>query len=51
MRMRRLLLTTLTLVLLAGCQNSGTRGIDPAECDPRATDSGRCVPGELPPEE
>ncbi|MFI0846415.1 hypothetical protein [Mesorhizobium sp. IMUNJ 23232] len=49
--MRRLLLTMMAFAMLAGCQSSGSRGYEPAECDPRATDSGMCVPGELPPEE
>lgn len=46
--MRQLLWAVLSAVLLAGCQSSGA-SVDGKSCDPRATDSGLCVPGEYTP--
>jgi hypothetical protein len=49
--MRRLLLAMMAFAVLAGCQSSGSRSYEPSTCDPRATDSGMCVPGAYPAEE
>jgi hypothetical protein len=48
MTMRRLLLIALSAAILAGCQSGGGADVSASECDPRATDSGRCVPGTYP---
>lgn len=43
------LILVLAVVLMAGCQSGKKEadyGVKPKSCDPRAVESGLCVPGE-----